>query len=792
MASPKKSKGKRKVQDLDNGPPAGRVKKTRTPKSHPAPLTDNHPAPSTDNHPAPSGELSGPRRSGRSNAGTGGRNVQLEKLDSVFDASARKRLLKGSTSLGADIPRNPQAPDARKSRKPRKATAPPPYAPADANSMDVSEASDSQRGHDTSQPPQAQRPTVPPDTQPNLFALNNPYAAARSEQVPYGSKAIPATYNPYVATLPSAPSLVASAHLEPRFLNATVNQPAGPAIIPEHLIDPALRTRASPLDANTCSVPTFSNTTQYVNPPFIQSAALPRLPQSVALSDTSDVEDGSDESSAEEDTGAEDEDADGDADIGNWGAVRGRHTIHPGFSEERPPQPPPNPRALTPEFDFQYSRDEDEGHAAASLASAQPRNNVQYSRNEVNTAGFSEERPPQPPPNPCALTPEFDFQYSRDEDEGHAAASLASAQPRNNVRYSRNEVNIAANLTSAQQKPRPKPKRTRSDVLEQPQKQNDVLEQHQKKNGLRRLPDPEYLETLRQQSEINVQRENQHEVPQSRSEARPTQLGWYSTGWKVFLEEAKGECRTVHTLTNPFPTLAGDLPKSITGVLSALKIEWEKNGKQVESGVWPAQQSNMARLLYDDLATWRSELKKVVISLTPIMLDLIPPIEIPAQERPAWVAIRAKTLRRDSLFLRNGFDINGKTNNFANPALREAVVIFYYTGSYRLARRRPDLFRKRLPITCLALVSAAFDCVLLGFSTNGTGKTFPKFTVKEYGQIYKEMMTMIESILLDPYHGPKLIEQLEDWAAYGWSEGLKVDGGYGLETKHEHLKVVLD
>lgn len=187
---------------------------------------------------------------------------------------------------------------------------------------------------------------MPPDAQPNLFALNNPYAAARSEQVPHVNKAIPATYNPYVATLPSAPSFVvsahleprpvnqsaapASAHLEPRFLNATVNQPAGPAMLPEHLIDPALRTRASPLDANTCTVPTFSNTTQYVNPPFIQSAMLPRLSQSVALSDTSDVEDGSSESSAEEDTGAEDEDGDGDADIGNCGAVRGRHAIHPG------------------------------------------------------------------------------------------------------------------------------------------------------------------------------------------------------------------------------------------------------------------------------------------------------------------------------------------------------------------------------------------------------------------------------------------------------------------------------
>lgn len=281
--------------------------------------------------------------------------------------------------------------------------------------------------------------------------------------------------------------------------------------------------------------------------------------------------------------------------------------------------------------------------------------------------GFCQETP-QPPPNPRPLTPEFKFEYSCDKDESNAAAALALAQPKQNVQYSRDKNNAAANHTSAQPKP------------------TDILEQHQKKNGRCQLPDPGHLEILCQESEINVQ----HEAPQSRSEVKPTQLGWYKSGWKSFLEEAKGECRAVHALDNPFPNLIKDLPRSITGVLTSLKTKWEKTGKQVESGtssyvpdfhhlnlsvgVWPAQQSNMARLvsvfvmalpaftlssqLYDDLATWRSELKKVTISLAPRMLDLIPPAEVPAQEHSTWVQNAALELRIDSLFLRDGFDSN--------------------------------------------------------------------------------------------------------------------------------------
>ncbi|KAG1769233.1 hypothetical protein EDD22DRAFT_843728 [Suillus occidentalis] len=53
---------------------------------------------------------------------------------------------------------------------------------------------------------------------------------------------------------------------------------------------------------------------------------------------------------------------------------------------------------------------------------------------------------------------------------------------------------------------------------------------------------------------------------------------------------------------------------------------------------------------------------------------------------------------------------------------------------------------------------------------NSNGKYYPMFTAKEYGPIYTKMDQMLKDILQDPYHGPKLLVQLQEWAEAGWQE----------------------
>ncbi|KAG2131069.1 hypothetical protein DEU56DRAFT_914609 [Suillus clintonianus] len=136
-------------------------------------------------------------------------------------------------------------------------------------------------------------------------------------------------------------------------------------------------------------------------------------------------------------------------------------------------------------------------------------------------------------------------------------------------------------------------------------------------------------------------------------------------------------------------------------------------------------------------------------------------------------------------------DQQGRTRNFANPALHDATIAFFYTGPYQIARRQPDRFRTQLPILCLALVATAFHCVFDSLKKNGNSKSYPNFSSKEYSPIYRRMLSIIKETLDDEYHGPRLSAQLREWAEAGWAEHLKLDGG-AAQTRHDHLQVILD
>lgn len=113
---------------------------------------------------------------------------------------------------------------------------------------------------------------------------------------------------------------------------------------------------------------------------------------------------------------------------------------------------------------------------------------------------------------------------------------------------------------------------------------------------------------------------------------------------------------------------------------------------------------------------------------------------------------------------------------------------FFYTGSYRVAHCRPEVFRDRVPRSCLALIATAvnksflfnslsqgyvliilqINCVLDGYAKDGTGQNIPKFSSKSYSSIYLGMLSLIDGISSDPYHGPRLEERLSRWARDGW------------------------
>ncbi|KAG0694735.1 hypothetical protein DFH29DRAFT_1006079 [Suillus ampliporus] len=320
----------------------------------------------------------------------------------------------------------------------------------------------------------------------------------------------------------------------------------------------------------------------------------------------------------------------------------------------------------------------------------------------IRITGFPGHDPPSQPRVTRPLTPEFDFQYSRDEDDVVVQTSVShTANP---------SMPSNQRSSSSPAPPDASPMQLQTHKVQVMMSQPDnVLRCHHKKNGQPRLPDPETLELLHQVKSDKDQPTQRSRTKRSRKldGPKPTQLAWYGLRWKCFLKDAKGECHAQHALENAFPALVADLPSSVSEVLISVLIAWDQDGKQFEAGIWPQQKSNMARLLYNNLATWQSDLKKSAVSLVPQSYSLIPPPSVPIHERAQWIEHAAAALLKGSLFLHPGLDKCGKTRNFAHPTLRDLVIVFFYTGPYQIARRQPDIFHNQLPTSCLALVGAA-------------------------------------------------------------------------------------
>ncbi|KAG1854493.1 hypothetical protein DFJ58DRAFT_914057 [Suillus subalutaceus] len=578
VASPKKKRSKRKASDASK---ASLPKKPRA--ANPVEIP-SMPLVSLGLTKVDAADAA-PRRSGRPNAGTGGRNAQLEKIGVVLEAKSRNRKPKGTTSLGTVNPVNPQAPEPhRKGRKNHQKVLPPPYSP---DPSDFS-ASPQQNGGRFGFAASTTTRVVPPGAEPNPQVLNNPYLEQRNQN----------TFADHSRS----------------------SQPQTTATLSDYNIDPALREEGD----------------------VARQGLHARLVGS-------DLED-SDSSGSGTDTDIDKDDNE------------------EGFSAEGLPTQARVARPLTPDFEFQYSRDEDEDSARMRL------NN--------------------------------------------------SNQP-------------LGTLPGVQQE--------RSDPQTNTSKAEDVLKRHHKKNGQPRLPDPETLQLLNQVAESvdQVQRRSKSKNPKGSDGPRPDQLAWYGPRWKSFLEEAKGECRGQHALENPFPPLVKEMPGTISEVLLSVLVAWDKNGRQFEAGtVWPEQQYNMTRLLYDDLSTWRSDLKKLAISIAPLSYSLLPPPSVPPQQRATWVENAAKNLLQGGLYLRFGIDEN-------------------------------------------------FHCVFDGLEKNVMVTFIRIFSSKEYSPIYRKMLDIIKNTLKDEYHGPRLSAPTSRMGEAGWAENLKLDGG-AMEARHDHLQVILD
>ncbi|KAH7918084.1 hypothetical protein BV22DRAFT_1134867 [Leucogyrophana mollusca] len=132
----------------------------------------------------------------------------------------------------------------------------------------------------------------------------------------------------------------------------------------------------------------------------------------------------------------------------------------------------------------------------------------------------------------------------------------------------------------------------------------------------------------------------------------PTKIGYYPPLWKDFLEKCKVEMRLHASTIDPFPTL----PEAAEGIametLTTMLAMYKQEKRSLERNIWPEHKLHMARLVYDDLFTFRSELKKFIGPIVVANYPLFPNRPLPsADEHKAFVKKAAKRYLKKGKYL---------------------------------------------------------------------------------------------------------------------------------------------
>ncbi|KAG0699231.1 hypothetical protein DFH29DRAFT_1002186 [Suillus ampliporus] len=184
----------------------------------------------------------------------------------------------------------------------------------------------------------------------------------------------------------------------------------------------------------------------------------------------------------------------------------------------------------------------------------------------------------------------------------------------------------------------------------------------------------------------------------------------------------------------------------------------------------------MSRLLCDDLFTFRTELKKVVISITKTSYKIFPKGMVARKdEMQKHVIVNATKLLKTGEYLRIPDSSDGKWKNFVSQALRDSCLDFYYSNSKK-ALKNMDEFQHAIPINGLLLVAMVMKGIITGFRETGTDKV-PDLSTDKCRADFNSLRKSLE-------------EMLQQWAMI-WMGDLDFDGGSVGGSDMEDVNVVL-
>ncbi|KAI5999668.1 hypothetical protein EDD15DRAFT_2193699 [Pisolithus albus] len=254
---------------------------------------------------------------------------------------------------------------------------------------------------------------------------------------------------------------------------------------------------------------------------------------------------------------------------------------------------------------------------------------------------------------------------------------------------------------------------------------------------------------------------------------KPTTLAFYPPLWTKLLDEAKARIRLYVATEEPFLRLETAVDGQCSEEIIELVVKYQEDRSELEAGFYPQYKRSMARMLFNDTQTFRSEIKKVAVRIVPIEYNLSAPQSATTErERLDAVKQKATALLEGAKFLRGECDSLGKASNFAHPALRNICLGVYYSNSVKSLRQYVE-FQHFVPYKALALAAAIAESLNVG----------------ELEDSYQRLLALMDTVALDTYHGPKLSAMLEDWAQMGMTGFVAKDP---VTVKQGGWEVILD
>ncbi|PPQ99351.1 hypothetical protein CVT26_014014, partial [Gymnopilus dilepis] len=246
----------------------------------------------------------------------------------------------------------------------------------------------------------------------------------------------------------------------------------------------------------------------------------------------------------------------------------------------------------------------------------------------------------------------------------------------------------------------------------------------------------------------------------------PTTLHYYGPVWQIVLTRAKVRFRNFISVKDNFPLKSTSF-KVAEDILAEVIAQAQAEGLALEAEFEYGR--DMATVVWNEGTTYRGKLKTLGRQyIKQYYKEAFDPPTLEGNQLQIFGEIQNSVafLLTNSMFLRDGTDDNGKTNNFSHPCIQALCIDFFYGDKDSLASHFPEDFKDAVPEAALKLVMTCITNCLHEYKSTGRLEAI-EFTRSRWLPTHNAYTLLLNQVKAHNYHGRKLREKLQEWAQIG-------------------------